>query len=72
MDILLESKQMEGQPANEQAKRAIVHVLTRIRDDKEASDVFGMGSQSFMLLTEAAATLLNEPIEAVRRQYGDY
>jgi hypothetical protein len=70
MDVLLESKQMDGQTEQEQCKRAIVHTLERIRDDKAAADVFGIGSQSFALLTEAAATLFNEPVAKVRAHYG--
>lgn len=69
MDILLESTQMEGKTPEEQAKRAILHVLTQIRNDKKASDVFGIGSQSFALLTEAAASLFNEPVKKVREHY---
>lgn len=65
----MESKQMEGQSAEEQAKRAILHVLQQIRENKKAADVFGLGSQSFALLTEAAATMFNEPVEKVRAHY---
>ena len=60
---------MDGQTAEEQSKRAIIHVLNQIRNNKKAADVFGLGSQSFALLTEAAATLFNEPVKKVREHY---
>lgn len=69
MDPLFESKQMEGQTELEQCKRAILHVLGQIQKDKRAADVFGLGSQSFALLTEAAATMFNKPVREVRELY---
>lgn len=72
MDVLLESKQMEGQTAEEQSKRAIVHVLNLIRSDSRFSDVAGFGTQSFALLTEAAATLSGEPVQKVREYYANF
>ena len=69
MDALLESKDMVGKSAEEQAKQAIRHVLNRIRNEYNVADIIGYGTQTFDLLTEAAATLHNEPVERVRKYY---
>ena len=63
------NKQMQDKPPLEQAKTAIVHTLRRISEDLDAGYRMGMGSQTFSLLTEAAATLFNEPVEKVRRAF---
>lgn len=65
----MESKQMEGQTELQQCSKAILHVLEQIRTNKNAADVFGLGSQSFALLTEAYATLRKEPLAKVRELY---
>jgi hypothetical protein len=60
---------MAGVPAEEQAKRAIAHVLGQIRDNPHVGWYLGYGTQSFTLLTEAAATLWGKPLEEVRRAF---
>jgi NMD protein affecting ribosome stability and mRNA decay len=42
------------------AKKAIQHVLTQIRDDSSIGWYMGYGTQSFDLLTRAAAVLWGE------------
>jgi hypothetical protein len=53
----------------ELAKKAISHVLRRIRDDKATRYQIGFGTQSFALLTEAAAALFDEPVDKVREMF---
>jgi hypothetical protein len=69
MDKLLESTEMDGKSPDEQAKQAIVHVLKRIRSEAHIADAMGYGTQSFQLLTEAAASLFSEPVKKVRCYY---
>lgn len=52
-----------------QAETAIHHLLTQIRDNPEAGWYFGFGTESFSLLTEAAASLWGKPIEEVRAAF---
>jgi len=61
--------QMDGLFPEEQARRAIVHVLARIRDHETVGYYLGLGSQSFDLLTEAYAALTYIAVEDVRRQF---
>ena len=49
--------QMTDLPPEEQAKKAIRHVLTQIRDHPQIGYHMGWGTQSHSLLCEAAATL---------------
>jgi len=53
----------------EQAKQAIEHVLTRIRDDSRVAYYFCEFTESFELLTEAFATLTGQPVQAVREKF---
>ena len=66
---LLTSKQMDGLDALAQAKKAIAHTLNTICESKERWELMGLGTQSFSLLTEAAATLWNKPLEEVRKNF---
>lgn len=66
---IMDSKQMNGLSGEDQAKKAISHVLDRILDDKDIANRMGLGSQSFALLTEAAATLFDMPLKEVRQIY---
>lgn len=68
MNLLLE-KQMEGLSAEQQAKKAIAHVLRTAHDNRELGWYINHGTQSFSLLTEAAATLFGEPIAKVRETF---
>ena len=51
---------------NSKAKEAIHHVLFRIKNDPDIGWHMGYGSQSFNLLTEAAAELFDRPLDEVR------
>ncbi|HRQ87329.1 MAG TPA: hypothetical protein PLA50_00920 [Bacteroidia bacterium] len=65
----MNDRQMDGFCAEEQCKRAIRHVLEQIRDNERVGYLLGFGTQSFALLTEAAATLFDEPLEEVRENF---
>lgn len=62
-------KQMEGVQPSEQAKRALRHVLLRIRDDGRINYLMGPGSQTWDLVTEALATLTQEDLETLRQTF---
>ena len=62
-------KQMDGLTAEEQAKKAILATLQRIRNHEYAGYYMGFGSQTFDLLTEAYATLTGGNVEQIRRTY---
>lgn len=51
--------------------RAIVHILEQIRARPEVRYQLGFGTQTFVLLTEAAALLFNEPVDKIREHYLD-
>lgn len=61
--------QMQGMSSEEQAKKAILHLLRRINDDPYIGWYLGFGTQSFSLLTEAYSTLTNQPVEQVREEF---
>ena len=67
--ILMTEKQIEGMTSEQQAKKAIAHVLQQIRDNPDVGWYLGLGTQSFSLLTEAAATLFAQPLDEVREQF---
>lgn len=48
------------------ARRAILHVLMRIRSDRAVAQVIGAGTESFDLLTAAASALSGEPLPKIR------
>lgn len=60
-------KDLEEQ--NEKAKRAVVHILKRIKTNEKVRYHLGFGTESFELLTEAAAGLFNEPVEKLAEHY---
>lgn len=66
---LYDNTQMDGLFPEEQARRAIVHTLARIRDHETVGYYMGLGSQSFDLLTEAYASLTGMPVSDVRHQF---
>ena len=61
--------EMEGIEPNDQAKEAIIHTLKQIRNKPEVGYYLGELTETFSLLTEAAATLFGEPVEKVREYY---
>jgi hypothetical protein len=66
MADIMQSKQMEGVEPLEQARRAIRHMLEHIKTHPETGYYCGYGSQTYSLLTEAAATLFKRPVDEVR------
>lgn len=58
---LLTSREMNGVAPTEQAKQAIRHVLEQAYSRPHWGWYLGLGTQSFGLLTEALATLTDEP-----------
>lgn len=64
-----EDLEMEGMAPTEQAKKAIVHTLNQIRNKPEVGYYLGELTETFSLLTEAAATLFGEPVAKVRAFY---
>lgn len=53
----------------EKSRKAILHVLEQIRTNPEVRYHLGFATQSFTLLTEAAAGFLGEPVEKVQAHY---
>ena len=68
---LIKRPQLSDLPADQQAVKALQHVLGRVRLDRRVAHLIGPGSQSFDLMTEALANLLSEPVEIVRTFYGE-
>lgn len=58
-------RQMEGLSPDDQARKAIRHVLSQIRDRPEVGWYLGACTQTFALLTEALSTLDGLKLEAV-------
>jgi hypothetical protein len=53
----------------EKARKAIVHVLNRIRSDEKVRYYLGAGTESFEQLTGAYASLCDLPVDDVRNRY---
>jgi hypothetical protein len=51
------------------AKKAIAHLLKRMNASEPLRHEIGFGSQSYVLLTEAAAALFDEPIERIQEHF---
>jgi hypothetical protein len=58
---------MHGLSPEEQAKKALRHVLEVIQSHPQVGYHLGLGTQTFSLLTEATAALFDEPVDHVRR-----
>lgn len=69
MKSFMDETEMDGVAPLEQAKRAIMHALRQIKERPELSWYCGLGSQTYSLLTEAAATLCELNVEQVRLNY---
>lgn len=69
MTSLLTETQMAHLTAERQAEKAIRHTLERIRDHPEIGYYMGFGTQSFSLLSEAAAKLWGDDVSRVRQLY---
>jgi len=53
----------------EEVKKAVIHTLKQIRNKPEVGYYLGELTETFDLLTEAAAILFGEPVEKVRDYY---
>lgn len=53
----------------EAAQKALAHILKQMNTNPALRHEIGFGTQSYELLTEAAATLFDEPIGIVRAHY---
>jgi hypothetical protein len=70
MSAIWTHRQMQDLPLDGQARKAIKHTLAQIRDNYQVGYHMGVGTQSFALLTEAAATLFGESdIEKLRKEF---
>lgn len=69
MSTIFTDTQMDGKAPETQAGIAIRQTLERIRDNPTVGFCLGVGTQTFALLTEAAATLGGRPVEEVRTHY---
>jgi glycerate-2-kinase len=65
---LTDHKSMEGLSPEQQATKAIKHLLQRVKDDDSVYFLIGAGSQSFDLLTEAYATLTGNDLSVIRKE----
>lgn len=63
---LLTHTSMSGLSAEQQAAKAMQHVLNRVAVDDRLYYLMGQGTQSFDLLTEAYATLTGREVEEIR------
>lgn len=64
---LFDGRQMEGLTGEQQAAKAIKHLLQKIKSDDRLYHLIGLGSQSFDLLTEAHSTLSGVDLVELRR-----
>lgn len=62
----LAHRQMESLKPEQQAAQALKHLLTRIRDDDRVYFLMGDGSQTFALVTEAYASLIDTDLVELR------
>lgn len=65
----LTDRHMKDLAPEEKAKCAIKIVLNKIKENPEVACHIGFGSQAYSVLTEAAASLWNEPLIEVRNHY---
>ena len=52
-----------------ESQKAVAHVLQRMNESEPLRHEIGFGTQSYELLTRAAAALFGEPIEQVRSHF---
>ena len=52
-----------------QARKALAHILSRVREDSRVGFYLGYGTESFALATEALASLTGEEVLKVRKTY---
>lgn len=52
-----------------ESQKAVAHVLQRMNGSEPLRREIGFGTESYELLTTAAAALFEEPVEKVREQF---
>lgn len=67
--VIMESKTMEGQPPIDQARRALTHMLGRIKHDPSLAYLTGVGTDAWSKLTEALASIDGLDVRVVRTSY---
>lgn len=67
MKSIYEATQMDDLTAEQQAVKAIAHVIAKLKSDDRLFHLIGLGSQSFDLLTEAYAKLTGENLADLRK-----
>lgn len=67
--MINDHRQMTDKTPEQQAIRALEHILNRVADHPYVGYYLGYGSQSFALLTEAFASLTGRDVKAVREDY---
>ena len=67
MTSIYEFRQMTGLTAEQQATKAIAHLISKLKTDDRLYHLIGMGSQSFDLLTEAYSTLTETDLPTLRK-----
>lgn len=68
MDLMTDTE-MQELSGEDQAKKALFHLLKQIRRDEYVGWYLGLGTQSFSLITEAYATLTQQNVGRVREQF---
>ncbi|MES1979583.1 MAG: hypothetical protein V4451_16195 [Pseudomonadota bacterium] len=67
MTSIYEARQMDGLTAEQQASKAIAHLIGKLKTDDRLFNLIGLGSQSFDLLTEAYASLTATDLATLRK-----
>ena len=60
---------MEGETEKDQSIQAISYTLKQISTNPDVKDLIGPGTQTFDLLTEAYATLIEKPVVDIRKEF---
>jgi hypothetical protein len=66
---LYNATSMDGLTKEDQAAKALLHLLKRIRDDAHLGYFAGVGTETFALATEAFASLTAQSVTTVRKNY---
>jgi hypothetical protein len=68
MTSIYTDRQMAGLTGEQQAAKAIAHLLRRVQADDRLYYLVGLGSEAFALLTEAHSTLAGVDLETLRKE----
>jgi hypothetical protein len=66
---LFNDTEMQELSGEDQARKALFHLLKQIRRDEYVGWYLGVGTQNFSLITEAYATLTQQNVAKVREQF---